>query len=450
MGIGDWGLGKIKNMSEVKKLIISRKKIDQKGNEYALIKISSNIQKRPEIRVIKFKKSPKKSNPKKKNSDDNFSTNKANSSKAVKTSTKVKSSSNADLLQKNLKPKIIDSPTTKSSKFTSFISTFNTPSKGKNSFIYRSPKPHIHSTKSNLRYANHPNLNNYLYSPNLSKNNSILKNNSDIFKTEYTFSHDQTQKELLKRKENLNNKIIILSQQNKQYLAQINNIKLKEKKLNNIKVKKLKDKEELIKAKNKNKYETEFKKQILDEIKEINRHKKTAVQEINKKEKKIMKNNIKKENNKMKKMIKKNKLENYQKKRQNYLKIKREEEQIKNKKLRYNLSGIKKLDNHFSFTKTVIDEDNKEIEQLKKRYEILKLINSEYNEYLKEFKYNNNFQRTFTPQDFNILTKKSFSYSIIESVPKNVGSNDNSPRKKDYDYKKNTKRTHKNNSVSSF
>ena len=132
------------------------------------------------------------------------------------------------------------------------------------------------------------------------------------------------------------------------------------------------------------------------------------------------------------------------------MKIKREEEQIKNKKLRYNLSGIKKMDNHFSFTKTVIDEDNKEIAQLKKKYEILKLINSEYNEYLKEFKYNNNFQRTFTPQEFNMLTKKSFSYSIIESIPKNVVTNGNSPSKKGYNYKKNTKRTNKNNSVSSF
>ena len=47
-------------MSEVKKLIISRKKIDQHGNEYALIKISSSQTKRPEIRVIKFKKSPTK------------------------------------------------------------------------------------------------------------------------------------------------------------------------------------------------------------------------------------------------------------------------------------------------------------------------------------------------------------------------------------------------------
>ena len=52
-------------MSEVKKLIISRKKIDSKGNEYALMQISSNQQKRPEIRVLKFRKSAKKSKKKK-------------------------------------------------------------------------------------------------------------------------------------------------------------------------------------------------------------------------------------------------------------------------------------------------------------------------------------------------------------------------------------------------
>jgi hypothetical protein len=433
-------------MSEVKKLIISRKKTDQNGNEYALIKISSNQQKRPEIRVIKFKKSPKKSNPKKKNNEENSST------KAGKNNSKAKNSSNIDLLQKNLKPKIIDSPTTKSSKFTSFISTFNTPSKSKHSFIYRSPKTsYIYSINQNNFKTNiHPNINNYLYSPNLSKNNSILRNNSDIFKTEYTYSCDNPHKEIIKTKENLNNKIIILSQQNKQYLARINNIKLKESKLNNIKVKKLKDKEEIIKAKNKKKEETEFKKQLLDEIKEINKHKKTAVQEINKKEKKLMKNNIKKENNKMKKMINKNKKENYQKKRENYLKIKREEEERKNKKLRYNLSGVKKLDNHFSFTKTVYEDDNKEIEQLKKKYEILKIINNEYNEYLKEFQFKNNhnlFQRTFTPQEL-MMAKKSFSYSIVEPGTKNNCSNGNTPRKKEFRHR--NKKTHKNNSVSNF
>lgn len=441
-------------MSEVKKLIISRKKIDQNGNEYALIKISSNQQKRPEIRVIKFKKSPKKSIPKKKNNEDNSSTNKEYSTKTRKNTAKVKNSSNIDLLQKNLKPKISDSPSTKSSKFTSFISTFNTPSKSKQSFIYRSPKAsYIYTVnKNNFKTNNHPNLNNYLYSPYLSKNNSILRNNSDIFKTECTYSIDQPQKEILKKKENLNNKIIILSQQNKEYLARINNIKWKESKLNNIKVKKLKDKEEIIKAKNKKKYETEFKKQILEEIKEINRHKKTAVREINRKEKKLMKNNMKKENDKMKKMINKNKMENYKKNRQNYLKIKREEDEMKNKKMRYNLSSIKKMDNHFSFTKTVYNEDNKEIDQLKKKYEILKILNSEYNEYLKECKFTNNhnlFQRTFTPQEFNVMmARKNFSYSIIEPQTKNDSSNCNTPRKKEY--KQKNKRAHKNNSVGNF
>ena len=163
-----------------------------------------------------------------------------------------------------------------------------------------------------------------------------------------------------------------------------------------------------------------------------------------------MKNNIKKENNKMKKMINKNKMENYQKKRENYLKIKREEEERKNKKLRYNLSGVKKLDNHFSFTKTVYEDDNKEIEQLKKKYEILKIINNEYNEYLKEFQFKNNhnlFQRTFTPQEL-MMAKKSFSYSIVEPGTKNNCSNGNTPRKKEFRHR--NKKTHKNNSVSNF
>ena len=43
-------------MNEVKKLIISRKKIDQNGNEYALMKITSNLQKSPVKRIIQFKR----------------------------------------------------------------------------------------------------------------------------------------------------------------------------------------------------------------------------------------------------------------------------------------------------------------------------------------------------------------------------------------------------------
>ena len=160
---------------------------------------------------------------------------------------------------------------------------------------------------------------------------------------------------------------------------------------------------------------------------------------------------MKKENDKMKKMINKNKMENYKKNRQNYLKIKREEDEMKNKKMRYNLSSIKKMDNHFSFTKTVYNEDNKEIDQLKKKYEILKILNSEYNEYLKECKFTNNhlFQRTFTPQEFNVMmARKNFSYSIIEPQTKNDSSNCNTPRKKEY--KQKNKRAHKNNSVGNF
>ena len=135
----------------MKILIISRKKTDNKGNEYALIKISTSQQKRPEIRVIKFKKSPKKKKKQEPKNDENSST------------TKSEKISNKEILKKNLKSKISDSPSTKSSKFTSFISTFNTPSKGQNSFIYNSPKQPILQKNHNLRYLNHPYINNYLY-----------------------------------------------------------------------------------------------------------------------------------------------------------------------------------------------------------------------------------------------------------------------------------------------
>ena len=63
-------------MSEVKKLIITRKKTDPKGNEYALMKISSAKAKRPEIRVIKFRKTPIKSKSKLDNNEENLSATK--------------------------------------------------------------------------------------------------------------------------------------------------------------------------------------------------------------------------------------------------------------------------------------------------------------------------------------------------------------------------------------
>ena len=401
-------------MSEVKKLIISRKKTDNKGNEYALIKISTSQQKRPEIRVIKFKKSPKKKKKKEPKNDENSST------------TKSEKISNKEILKKNLKSKISDSLSTKSSKFTSFISTFNTPSKGQNSFIYNSPKKPILQKNHNLRYLNHPYINNYLYSPNSSKNNS------EIFKTEYRMNVCRQKKEQNKNrdKEHLNNKIIILSQKNKQYIDKINNLKLKQSKLNNIKIKKQKDKQEIKIAKNKEKYQTEFKKRILSEIKEINKFKKQTVKCINAKEKSIQKSNNKKENNKVKNMIKNIKKMNYQKNRENYLKIREEEEQLRNKRLRFDLTN-KKLDNHFSFSfaKLLVEDDQKEIEDLKKKYEKLKLINSEYNSYIKEIQ-NMNFQRTFTPAIFPKFDRNHLSYSIIETIPrKNLLSYENSPRK---------------------
>lgn len=424
-------------MSEVKKLIISRKKIDQNGNEYALIKISSSQHKRPEIRVVKFKKSPKKSKPKKQdnNNDISLSTNKY-SSKSGKIIHEAKSTLNSQIINKNiLKSKIFDSSTTKSSKFNSFISTFNTPSKEKNSFIYNSPKPYIRPKNYNIRYLNSPYLHNNIYSPNFSKNNS------EIFKTEYNINNAKKEKKLSKNKENLNNKIIILSQKNRHCLDKINNLKNKASKLNNIKSTKIKDKTEIKIAKNKTKYETLFKKQLLDEIKEINRYQREAVKEINKKENTIKKNKMKKENTKMRKMIKNIKQEDYLKNRANYWKIRKQEEKLRNRRLRFNYSGNKKNDNYFSFTKLLIDDDKKEIEELKKKYEKLKVINSEYNSYIKVIE-NMEFQRTFTPSDFRQISKNQLCKSILELIPKKIIiSNNNSPRK---DVKRNT---NKNNSI---
>lgn len=421
-------------MSEVKKLIISRKKIDQNGNEYALIKISSNQNKRPEIRVVKFKKSPKKSKPKKQDNNDNsISTNKC-STKSGKIKSIPKSSLNSQIISKTLKSKLYDTSTTKSSKFNSFISTFNTPSKGKNSFIYNSPKPNLRHKNNNFRFLNSPYLNNYIYSPNFSKNNS------EIFKTDYNINSVYQEKKLSKNKENLNNKIIILSQKNKQCLDKINSLKHRVSKLNNIKAKKIKNKQEVKFAKNKTKYETEFKKQLLDEIKEINKYRREAVKEINKKQNTIKRSNMKKENTKMRKMIRDIKKIDYQKNRAKYLKIRKEEERLRNKRLRYNLSGNKKHDNFFSFTKLLIDDDKKEIEELKKKYEKLKVINSEYNSYIKEIE-NMDFKRTFTPQDFRKVSKNQLSNSIIETIPKIIISNTNSPRR---DIKGNS---NKNNSI---
>jgi hypothetical protein len=400
-------------MSEVKKLIISRKKIDKKGNEYALIKISSNQQKRPEIRVIKFKKSPKKSKQKKLKSDENSST------------TKSEKISNKDLLKQNLKSNIIDSPTARDSKFKSFISTFNTPSKIKNSFIYNSPKPYIPKNKNyNLRYINTPYLNNYLYSPNFSNNNS------EIFKTEYSINIGRHKKENLKKNNNVlnNTKKVILPQKNKQNSNKMNNLKLKQSKINNIKIKKIKDKKEVINIKTKTNYETEFKKKLLSEIKEINKYRKKVIKGINNKDKNTkINNNIKKINSKVKKVIK-TKNSDYLKNRANYLKIRKEEERIRNRRLLYDLTGKKNIDNHFSFTKLLIDDDKKEIEDLKKKYEKLKIINSEYNSYIREIQ-NMNFKRIFTPLDFMKYSKNHLSYSKIESNPKKILSSENSPRK---------------------
>ena len=142
----------------------------------------------------------------------------------------------------------------------------------------------------------------------------------------------------------------------------------------------------------------------------------------------MKKKNIKIHNIKVKNMIKNVKKVDYQKNRYNYLKIRSEEEKLRKRRMNYNYSAGKRVDNHFSFTKLLIDDDQKEIEDLKRKYEKLKVINSEYNSYIKEIQ-NMDFSRTFTPMDFKNFSRNPISNSIIGALPKRIMSNENSPRK---------------------
>ena len=404
-------------MSEVKKLIITRKKTDQKGNEYALMKISSAKTKRPEIRVIKFKKTPKKSKSKLVNNEENLSATKTYPSKANKKNDVL----NKEAFKKNLRTKITDSPLTKSTKLNSFVSIFNTASKGKNSFIYKSPNQYPFPKNLNFKFPNNPKANNNLTNFNHNQNKSVLRNNLGNYKTENTFNKEPFFKEFMNNKENLRNKILVLAKKNKEYYSKLNNLKLKESKLNMIKIKKNKEKEKIKTAKNKRLYETQFKKQIINEIKEINKDKKKAVNELNIKVKKLKNDDIKNEKKIMKKIIKIQKKENYHKKRYNYFKIRHEEQKLKNRDQRsVNLSAHKNMDKYFSFAKTMIDDEFKEIDQLQKKYEKLKWLNKEYNNYFKEIKAYDN-KRTNTPIDLDInrFIRKYYSKSLIEPSSKN-------------------------------
>jgi hypothetical protein len=399
-------------MSEVKKLIITRKKTDPKGNEYALMKISSAKAKRPEIRVIKFRKTPIKSKSKLDNNEENLSATKIYPSKIKKKNDVL----NKEALKKKLRTKITDSPLTKSTKLNSFVSIFNTASKGKNSFIYKSPNQYPFPKNPNFKFPNNPKANNNLPNFNYNQNKSTIRNNLGNYKTENNFYKEPYFKEFMNNKENLRNKILVLAKKNKEYYSKLNNLKLKESKLNMIKIKKNKEKEKIKTAKNKRLYETQFKKQIINEIKEINKDKKKAVNELNIKVKKLKNDDIKNEKKKMKKMIKIQKKENYHKKRYNYFKIRSEEQKLRNRDQRsINLSGHKNMDRYSSFAKTMIDDEFKEIDQLQKKYEKLKWLNKEYNNYFKEIKAYEN-KRTNTPIDLDInrFIRKYYSKSLIE------------------------------------
>ena len=134
----------------------------------------------------------------------------------------------------------------------------------------------------------------------------------------------------------------------------------------------------------------------------------------------------------MKKLIKISKKENYQKNRYNYLKIRKEEEKLKNKRQRWNLSPSKNIEGYSSFAKTMIEDDFKEIGELKRKYQILKLLNKEYNDYMKEIKEygtKRNAKRTFTPLTFNRFIRKYFSYHNIEPTSRRVISGETSIEK---------------------
>ncbi len=441
-------------MSNVKKLIISRKKIDENGNEYALIKITSNLHKSPEKRIIKFKNSTKKSKSKKekRNKEDkkekenkekkeikeikqkvkkfskkNFSTNNIYVTDKAKISSII--SKHNKLIKQNIKSKRSESPTTKSSKFTSFISTFNTPSKGKNSFIYNSQKHYNNLNGYNFKYFNSPNFNN-------NYNDLYSSNNSEIFKTEY---------ETLKTRENLSKKIMILSRKNQDCFEKINNLKIKSTKINNIKVNKIKDKEEILKSKNKENYEFQFKKHLLSEIKEINKYKKQAIDEIKMKENLLMKTNLKKENEEIKKIIENSQKMNYEKKREKYLKIRNEEKKLKQSRhnFYYNLKKHKRDENYYNLSKAEI-QINKEIKELKKKYEKLKMVNSECNLFIKQNR-NRDFQRTFTPSNIDKYFKnKLLSFNNIETFPKVIFDDENYQRN---NRKRNISNNNYNNSI---
>ena len=133
-------------------------------------------------------------------------------------------------------------------------------------------------------------------------------------------------------------------------------------------------------------------------------------------------------------MIKISRKEDYQKNRYNYLKIRKEEENMKNKRQRWaNLSVSKKINGHFSLAKTMIEDDFKEIDELKRKYEILKLLNKEYNDYMKQIKVDGikrNTKRTFTPLSFNRFMRKYFSYNNIEPTSRRIISSETSVEKR--------------------
>ena len=393
-------------MPEIKKLKISRKKVDPHGNEYALIKISSNRQKHQEIRIIKLKKSNNKSKAKKPVNNENSKINMTN--------------------------KKYESPINKIANATIYAQ-----SNKKASFTFHSPRQ---STKiKNYKYLNRPNLNGCLYSPNIYKNNTILVGNSDFSK--YAHSSSKQQSQLNKNEPNMYNQMNLIKKKKEEFSSKLNNLKINEMKFKSIKPKKLNYKKIIPKIQKNILYENEYNKKLLEEIKEINNYKNKGFKYLNINEEKEKKKDIEKDNNKTKTMVKNEKQIINPKNRTNYWKIRTEEKKGENNSLRYNLFRYRKKEKQTNFNKTSIKPEDKAMQNLKKKYELIKKINSEFKSYIKNIKYMTlDCKETANPIILSKLNNKGLSSNLISNI-----SNNNTIRKNSSN-RNETIKNNKNNS----
>ena len=127
------------------------------------------------------------------------------------------------------------------------------------------------------------------------------------------------------------------------------------------------------------------------------------------------------------------------------MKIRNEEKKQKKlrQNLKFNLLRNKKGENYITLTKAEM-KMNKEIKELKEKYEKLKMVNTEYSLILKKNK-NNNFQRTFTPSNINKYLRNY--YINIERFPRIIFDNESYQSEKRNNISKNNQHIYYNNSI---